>query len=219
MEKIKVGIYGYGNLGKGVEIAIKNNPDMELKGIFTRREPSSLKTIYSDSPVYNVSDAPNMKDEIDVMILCGGSATDLPVQGPEVCTMFNTVDSFDTHAKIPEYFANMDKTAKSANTLALISCGWDPGLFSLNRSLLESILPTGENYVFYGRGLSQGHSDAIRRLNGVKNAVQYTVPYDEAVNKVRNGENPNFASVREVMWRECFVVLEDGADQIGRAHV
>lgn len=212
MEKIKIGIYGYGNLGKGVEIAIKNNPDMELKGIFTRREPSTLKTIYSDSPVFNVSDAPKMKDEIDVMILCGGSATDLPVQGPEVCAIFNTVDSFDTHAKIPEYFASMDKVAKEANTLALISCGWDPGLFSVNRALLESILPNGENYVFYGRGLSQGHSDAIRRLNGVKNAVQYTVPYDEAVAKVRNGENPEFKSVREVMWRECFVVLEDGAD-------
>lgn len=212
MDKIRIGVYGYGNLGKGVEIAIKNNPDMELKGIFTRREPSSLKTVYSDSPVFNVSEAPNMKNEIDVMILCGGSATDLPVQGPEVCTMFNTVDSFDTHAKIPEYFEKMNATAKSAGTLALISCGWDPGLFSLNRSILESILPTGENYVFYGRGLSQGHSDAIRRLNGVKNAVQYTVPYDEAVNKVRNGENPEFASVREVMWRECFVVLEDGAD-------
>lgn len=212
MEKIKIGIYGYGNLGKGVEIAIKSNPDMELKGIFTRRDPSSLKTVYSDSPVYNVVDAPKMKDEIDVMILCGGSATDLPVQGPEVCSMFNTVDSFDTHAKVPEYFASMDETAKKANTLALISCGWDPGLFSVNRALFESILPNGENYVFYGRGLSQGHSDAIRRLNGVKNAVQYTVPYDEAVRKVRNGENPEFSSVREVMWRECFVVLEDGAD-------
>ena len=147
------------------------------------------------------------------MILCGGSATDLPVQTPEVAKLFNTVDSFDTHAKIPEYFASVDKEAKDTNHLSLISCGWDPGLFSLNRALLESILPNGTNYVFYGRGLSQGHSDAIRRIKGVKNAVQYTVPYDESVEKVRNGENPKFESVREVMWRECFVVLEDGTDE------
>ena len=145
------------------------------------------------------------------MILCGGSATDLPQQGPDVCSMFNTVDSYDTHAKIPEYFASMDNIAKKSNTLALISCGWDPGLFSLNRSLLESILPIGENYVFYGKGLSQGHSDAIRRIKGVKNAVQYTVPYEDSVEKVRNGKNPHFSSVREVMWRECFVVLDDDA--------
>lgn len=212
MDKIKIGIYGYGNLGKGVEIAISNNPDMELAGIFTRRVPSTLTTIYPNSPVFSVDDAPKMKEDIDVMILCGGSATDLPIQGPKVCSMFNTVDSFDTHAKIPEYFSSMNEIAKKANTLSLISCGWDPGLFSLNRSLLESILPTGESYVFYGRGLSQGHSDAIRRIEGVKNAVQYTVPYEEAVKKVRDGENPHFSSVREVMWRECFVVLEDGAD-------
>lgn len=153
-----------------------------------------------------------MKDKIDVMILCSGSATDLPVQGPMVASMFNTVDSFDTHAKIPEYFSSINSAAKASNTLSLISCGWDPGLFSLNRSLLESVLPLGENYVFYGRGLSQGHSDAVRRIPGVKNAVQYTVPYKEAVAKVRNGENPNFSSVREVMWRECFVVLEDEAN-------
>jgi len=212
MDKIKIGIYGYGNLGKGVEIAIHNNPDMELVGIFTRREPNSISTLYKDSKVYSVSDAYKMKNNIDVMILCGGSATDLPKQGPNICSIFNTVDSYDTHAKIPEYFEAMNSSAKKANTLALISCGWDPGLFSLNRSLLESILPTGENYVFYGKGLSQGHSDAIRRIEGVKNAVQYTVPYDESVEKVRNGQNPHFASVREVMWRECFVVLEDGAD-------
>lgn len=212
MEKTRVGIYGYGNLGKGVEIAIKNNPDMKLVGIFTRRDPATLTPVYSDSKVFNVLEAPKMKDKIDVMILCGGSATDLPKQGPEVCSMFNTIDSFDTHKKIPEYYAKMDEIAQKAETLALISCGWDPGLFSVNRALLESVLPMGENYVFYGRGLSQGHSDAIRRLNGVKNAVQYTVPYDEAVRKVRNGENPQFESVREVMWRECFVVLEEGAD-------
>lgn len=212
MNKIRIGIDGYGNLGKGAEIAVHNNPDMELVGIFTRRDPSILTPIYKDSPVYSINEASKMKDDIDVMILCGGSATDLPVQGPEMSAMFNTVDSFDTHAKIPEYFASMDEVATKSNTLSLISCGWDPGLFSLNRSLLESILPTGENYVFYGRGLSQGHSDAIRRIEGVKNAVQYTVPYEEAVEKVRNGENPHFASSREVMWRECFVVLEDNAN-------
>lgn len=213
MEKIRIGIYGYGNLGKGVETAIYNNKDMELVGVFTRRNPSTVKTLHDNVKVYHVDDAKNMKDKIDVMILCGGSATDLPVQTPEVAKLFNTVDSFDTHAKIPEYFASVDKEAKDTNHLSLISCGWDPGLFSLNRALLESILPNGTNYVFYGRGLSQGHSDAIRRIKGVKNAVQYTVPYDESVEKVRNGENPKFESVREVMWRECFVVLEDGTDE------
>lgn len=213
MEKIRIGIYGYGNLGKGVETAIYNNKDIELVGIFTRRNPSSVKALHDDVKIYHVDDAKNMKDKIDVMILCGGSATDLPEQTPEVAKMFNTVDSFDTHAKIPEYFASVNKEAKDANHLSLISCGWDPGLFSLNRALLEAILPNGTNYVFYGRGLSQGHSDAIRRIKGVKNAVQYTVPYDESVEKVRNGENPKFESVREVMWRECFVVLEDGTDE------
>ena len=212
MNKIKIGIYGYGNLGKGVEIAIHNNPDMELVGIFTRRAPDTLSPLFNDSKVFSINDVHKMKDNIDVMILCGGSATDLPKQGPDICSMFNTIDSFDNHAKIPEYFASMDNIAKKSNTLALISCGWDPGLFSLNRSLLESILPTGENYVFYGRGLSQGHSDAIRRIEGVKNAVQYTVPYEDSVEKVRTGKNPKFSSVREVMWRECYVVLEDGAD-------
>lgn len=212
MDKIKIGIYGYGNLGKGVELAIHNNPDMQLVGIFTRRNPNSLLPLYKDSKVFSINDVHKMEDDIDVMILCGGSATDLPEQGPSVCSMFNTIDSFDTHAKIPEYFALMDETAKKSNTLALISCGWDPGLFSLNRCLLESVLPTGENYVFYGRGLSQGHSDALRRINGVKNAVQYTVPYEDSVEKVRTGKNPHFSSAREVMWRECFVVLEDGAN-------
>lgn len=213
MEKIRIGIYGYGNLGKGVETAIYNNKDIELVGIFTRRNPSSVKALHDDVKIYHVDDAKNMKDKIDVMILCGGSATDLPEQTPEIAKMFNTVDSFDTHAKIPKYFASVNKEAKDANHLSLISCGWDPGLFSLNRALLEAILPNGTNYVFYGRGLSQGHSDAIRRIKGVKNAVQYTVPYDESVEKVRNGENPKFESVREVMWRECFVVLEDGTDE------
>ena len=213
MEKIKIGIYGYGNLGKGVELALKNNPDMQLVGIFTRRNPTDVHALFDDTQVFSVDDAEKMKDKIDVMILCGGSATDLPEQGPKVCKLFNTVDSFDTHAKIPEYFSKMNSVALESNTLALISCGWDPGLFSLNRSLLESVLPNGNNYVFYGRGLSQGHSDALRRIKGVKNAVQYTVPYDEAVQKVRDGENPEFASVRETMWRECFVVLEEGADK------
>ena len=212
MEKIKIGIYGYGNLGKGVEIAIYNNPDMELIGIFTRRDPSTLTPIHSDVKVYSTSDVENFKDKIDIMILCGGSATDLPVQGPDMASLFNTVDSFDTHAKIPEYFDSVDKCAKKSNNLSLISCGWDPGLFSLNRALLEAVLPCGNNYVFYGRGLSQGHSDAVRRIKGVKTAVQYTVPYEEAVDKVRNGENPKFSSIRETMWRECFVVLEDGAN-------
>ena len=210
MNKIKIGIYGYGNLGKGVEIAVHNNSDMELVGIFTRRNPNTITTLYDNSKVYSTDQIHKMVNLIDVMILCGGSATDLPQQTPNVCSMFNTVDSFDTHAKIPEYFASIDKIAKNSNTLALISCGWDPGLFSLNRSLFESILPNGENYVFFGKGLSQGHSDAIRRIEGVKNAVQYTVPYEDAVDKVRTGKNPHFSSVREVMWRECFVVLEDG---------
>lgn len=212
MDKIKIGIYGYGNLGKGVELAIQSNPDMELTGIFTRRDPETLTPIFKNSKVFSINDAKKMKNNIDIMILCGGSATDLPHQGPEMCSMFNTIDSYDTHAKIPEYFNSMDEIAKKSDTLSLISCGWDPGLFSLNRSLLESILPNGENYVFYGKGLSQGHSDAIRRIQGVKNAVQYTIPYEEAVEKVRTGKNPHFSSVREVMWRECFVVLEDGYD-------
>lgn len=213
MDNIKIGIYGYGNLGKGVEIAIHHNPDMKLVGIFTRRDTNSFQPIFKDSPVFKAEEAFAKKNEIDVMILCGGSATDLPIQGPKLASYFNTIDSFDTHAKIPEYFASMDKVAKSSNNLSLISCGWDPGLFSLNRSLFESILPTGENYVFYGKGLSQGHSDAIRRIKGVKDAVQYTVPYEDAVEKVRTGKNPHFNSIKEVMWRECFVVLENEAKE------
>lgn len=213
MEKIRIGIYGYGNLGKGVETAIKNNPDMELVGVFTRRDPKTIKTINKETNVYGTDEVSNMKDKIDVMILCGGSATDLPVQTPEMASMFNVVDSFDNHANIPLHFNNVDKVAKENNKLALISCGWDPGLFSLNRALFEAVLPIGTNYVFYGRGLSQGHSDAVRRIRGVKKAVQYTVPYEESVRKVRNGEEPQFSSVREVMWRECFVVLDDNVDE------
>lgn len=213
MEKIRIGIYGYGNLGKGVETAIKNNPDMELVGVFTRRDPKTIKTINKETNVYGTDEVSNMKDKIDVMILCGGSATDLPVQTPEMASMFNVVDSFDNHANIPLHFNNVDKVAKENNKLALISCGWDPGLFSLNRALFEAVLPIGTNYVFYGRGLSQGHSDAVRRIKGVKKAVQYTVPYEESVRKVRNGEEPQFSSVREVMWRECFVVLDENANE------
>ena len=171
MDKIRIGIYGYGNLGKGVEIAVNHTSDMTLAGIFTRRDPNSIETLFSTSKVFSVNDAYKMKDDIDIMILCGGSATDLPEQGPTLCSIFNTIDSYDTHAKIPEYFSSIDEIAKNSNKLSLISCGWDPGLFSLNRCLFESILPNGENYVFYGKGLSQGHSDAIRRIKGVKNAV------------------------------------------------
>lgn len=211
MEKIKIGILGYGNLGKGVEIACRQHPDMQLVGVFTRRNPKELETI-TGVPVYSVRDVEAMQGKIDVMILCGGSATDLPEQGPRYVKWFHTIDSFDTHAKVPEYLKNMDSVAKESGHLAIACVGWDPGLFSLQRLLLESVLPEGNSYVFYGRGLSQGHSDAVRRIEGVKNAVQYTVPYEEAVEKVRRGENPQFVSVGETMWRECFVVLEEGAD-------
>lgn len=213
MKKIKIGIYGYGNLGKGVELAIHNNPDMELVGIFSRRNPENVTTIFESSKVFSSLEVESFKDKIDIMILCVGSATDLPIIGPELSKLFSTIDSFDTHAKIYDYYNDMNNTAKEHNNLALVSCGWDPGLFSINRSLLESILPNGENYVFYGRGLSQGHSDAIRRIDGVKYAVQYTVPYEDAINQVREGKNPHFNSVREMMWRECFVVLEENANK------
>ena len=212
MEKIKIGIYGYGNLGKGVELAISNNSDMKLAGIFTRRNPSSIKPLFSETKVFSVNDTENMKDEIDIMILCGGSATDLPVQGPKLASLFHTVDSFDTHAKIPEYFASMHEASSSTGHLSLISCGWDPGLFSLNRTLLESVLPNGNQYVLYGKGVSQGHSDAIRKIPGVKNAVQYTVPYEESIQKIKKEQNVIFNSAKELMWRECFVVLDDNAD-------
>lgn len=212
MDKIRIGIVGYGNLGKGVEMAIKQNDDMELVGVFTRRNPDTISLNTENAKVYSIDDAKNMKDAIDVILLCGGSATDIPVQGPELAAMFHTIDSFDTHAKIPEYFSHMDTVSKENGHLSIICVGWDPGLFSLNRAILESVLPNGKSYVFYGRGLSQGHSDAVRRINGVKNAVQYTVPYEKAVDAVRNGEEPDFQSAGDRMWRECFVVLEDGAD-------
>jgi len=207
---IRIGILGYGNLGKGIEAGIKYNSDMELVAIFTRRNPKDLKT-YTDTKVVSVEEIENWKDKIDVMILCGGSATDLPIQSPQYAKMFNIVDSFDTHAKIPEHFKNVDIAAKEGKKVALISCGWDPGAFSLNRLMAESFLPQGNTYTFWGTGVSQGHSDAIRRIEGVKNAVQYTVPIEDAINRVRNGENPDL-STREKHLRECYVVLEDGAD-------
>ena len=207
---IRIGILGYGNLGKGTEIAIKQNLDMELVAVFTRRNPGDLKTV-TNVPVINIQEIEQWKDKIDVMILCGGSATDLPKQGPKYAEMFNTIDSYDTHANVPEYYANVNEQAKKGGKLSIISVGWDPGLFSLNRLYAEAILPIGNTYTFWGRGVSQGHSDAIRRIEGVKNAVQYTIPIEEAVEAVRAGSNPNLTT-REKHLRECYVVLEDGAD-------
>ncbi len=212
MRKIRIGIVGYGNLGRGVEAAISQNPDMELVGVFTRREPSSIHIHTEGVTVFHVNEAVNFKGEIDVMILCGGSATDLPEQVPYFAQWFHTIDSFDTHAKIPEFFDVVDQAAQENGRVSIISVGWDPGLFSLNRLLGESVLPAGSTYTFWGDGLSQGHSDAVRRINGVKHAVQYTLPVKEAVERVRNGENPEL-STREKHARECWVVLEDGADQ------
>ena len=208
--KIRIGIMGYGNLGKGVELAVRDNDDMELVAIFTRRDPSTIKT-YTDACVVSADKVLEYKDKIDVMILCGGSATDLMTQTPKYASMFNVVDSFDTHAKIYEHFNNVNKAALDNKKLALISCGWDPGAFSLNRLMAESFLSDGNTYTFWGTGVSQGHSDAIRRIDGVKNAIQYTVPIEDAIRKVRNGENPEL-SVREKHLRRCYVVLEDGAD-------
>ena len=199
---IRVGILGYGNLGKGIECAVKNNPDMELKAVFTRRNPADVKILTEGVSVYHVDEAISKKDEIDVLILCGGSATDLPEQ----------VDSFDTHARIPEHFANVDKSAKEGGNVAVISCGWDPGMFSLNRLYANAILPGGNDYTFWGKGVSQGHSDAIRRVEGVKNGKQYTIPVEAALNAVRNGENPELTT-RQKHIRECFVVAEEGADK------
>lgn len=208
---IKIGILGYGNLGRGVECAIKQNPDMELVAVFTRRNPESLSILTKEASVCSISEAADWKDKIDVMILCGGSATDLPSQTPEFASMFNVVDSFDTHARIPEHFENVENAAKAAGKLGIISVGWDPGMFSLNRMYANAILPQGEDYTFWGKGVSQGHSDAIRRIEGVKDAKQYTIPVETALQAVRNGENPQL-STREKHTRECFVVLEEGAD-------
>ena len=209
---IRIGIYGYGNLGKGIECAIHQNPDMELVAVFTRRDPSTVKTVFQGVTVVSASDVADYADKIDVMVLCGGSATDLPVQTPELAKTFNVVDSFDTHARIPEHFANVDKEAKASGKVAIISVGWDPGLFSLNRLYAESILPDGNSYTFWGKGISQGHSDAIRRIDGVVDARQYTVPVPAAIESVRNGENPELTT-RMKHTRECYVVAAEGADK------
>ena len=208
---IKIGILGYGNLGKGVECAIKHNPDMELKAVYTRRDPSSLSILTEGAKVYSVADAPAMKDEIDVLIICGGSATDLPKQTPEMAKYFNVINSFDTHAKIPEHFEAVDKAAKESGHIGLISVGWDPGMFSLNRLYANAVLPGGKDYTFWGKGVSQGHSDAIRRIAGVKDARQYTIPVDSALEAVRSGSEPELTT-RQKHTRECFVVAEEGAD-------
>lgn len=211
MDKIRIGIVGYGNIGKGVELAIARNEDMELKAVFTRRAPDSVKILTDSVLVKHMDALLSMKEEIDVLVLCGGSATDLPVMGPEIVKNFNIIDSFDTHARIPEYFENVDKSAKEGGKIGIISVGWDPGLFSLNRLYAEAILPQGSTYTFWGKGVSQGHSDAIRRVEGVKNAIQYTVPIDDAVNCVRSGAAPELTT-REKHLRECYVVPEEGAD-------
>ena len=212
MSKIKIGIVGYGNIGRGVEQAIKRNEDMELAAVFTRRDPASVKVATEGAKVVHMDDMLSMKGDVDVMVLCGGSATDLPVMGPEIAADFNTIDSFDTHAKIPEYFANVDKAAKEGNNISIISVGWDPGMFSLNRLYAESILVQGSTYTFWGKGVSQGHSDAIRRIPGVKNAIQYTVPVDEAVDQVRSGSEPKLTT-RDKHTRECYVVAQEGANK------
>lgn len=207
-KQISIGIVGYGNLGRGVEAAIRQNPDLRLEAVFTRRNPGS---VHADSPMVSIADIQSYQGKIDVLILCGGSATDLPEQGPALAKLFNTVDSFDTHARIPEYYAEVDASARAAGTVSVISTGWDPGLFSLNRLLAEAVLPQGNEYTFWGKGVSQGHSDAIRRVKGVKNGIQYTIPREEAVERVRSGEYPVLAT-RDKHLRECFVVAEEGAD-------
>lgn len=208
---IRIGIVGYGNLGKGVECAVSKNPDMELVGVFTRRNPENLKLAAPGVKAYSLDDAKNMTDKIDVMIICGGSATDLPEMTPELAKYFNVLDSFDTHANIPVHFSNVDKSAKENKKVAIISLGWDPGMFSLNRLYANAVLPNGNDYTFWGKGVSQGHSDAIRRIEGVLDAKQYTIPIEKALERVRSGENPNL-SVREKHLRECFVVAKEGAD-------
>ena len=208
---IRIGIFGYGNLGRGVESAIRQNSDMELAAVFTRRDPATVKLQTENIPVYHTDSVLDHKDEIDVMILCGGSATDLPVQTPELAKSFNVVDSFDTHARIPEHFANVDKSASESGKVALISVGWDPGMFSLNRMYASAILPDGKDYTFWGKGVSQGHSDAVRRIEGVLDAKQYTIPVEEALEAVRSGSAPELTT-RQKHIRECFVVAKEGAD-------
>ena len=208
---IRIGILGYGNLGRGVECAIKHNPDLELVAVFTRRAPETVKILTETAAVYSVNDAEKMKDKIDVLIICGGSATDLPKQTPEYAKMFNVIDSFDTHARIPEHFDSVDAAAKESGHIGIISVGWDPGMFSLNRLYANAILTNGKDYTFWGKGVSQGHSDAVRRIKGVKDAKQYTIPVEAALEAVRNGENPDLTT-RQKHTRECFVVAEEGAD-------
>ena len=207
----RIAVMGYGNLGRGVEIAVKEAPDMELVAVFTRRDPASVKIMTENVPVVKVTEIENWKDKIDVLIICGGSATDLPEMTPKYAKMFNVIDSFDTHARIPEHFANVDASAKEAGKIAVISCGWDPGMFSLARVYSNAILPDGKDYTFSGKGVSQGHSDAIRRIDGVKNAKQYTIPVESALEAVRSGSQPTLTT-RQKHTRECFVVLEEGAD-------
>ncbi len=208
---IRIGIYGYGNLGRGIESAVAQAKDMTLSAVFTRRSPEALKINTAGVPVYSASSAAEHADEIDVMIMCGGSATDLPEQTPAMAKLFNVVDSFDTHARIPEHFENVDRAAKEAGKVALISVGWDPGMFSLNRLYSSAILPDGKDYTFWGKGVSQGHSDAIRRIEGVVDAKQYTIPVEAALEAVRSGSQPEL-STRQKHTRECFVVAADGAD-------
>ena len=208
---IRVGILGYGNLGKGVEAALAQNEDMQLVGVFTRRSPETVSVRTQGVPVYHCDKLADMKNDIDVLILCGGSATDLPKQTPVYAEMFNVIDSFDTHARIPEHFANVDTKAKAAGTTCIISCGWDPGMFSVNRLYANCILPEGQDYTFWGKGVSQGHSDAVRRIEGVADCRQYTIPVPAAMDAVRAGENPEL-STREKHTRECFVVAKEGAD-------
>ncbi len=209
---IRIGIMGYGNLGRGIECAIRQNPDMELVAVFTRRSPETVRILTPCVPVYHVDAATEKKDAIDVLILCGGSATDLPMQTPEYAKHFTVIDSFDTHAKIPEHFSAVDTAAQAGGNVAVISCGWDPGMFSINRLYAGAILPEGKDYTFWGKGVSQGHSDAIRRIEGVIDAKQYTIPIDTALQAVRSGETPDF-TVREKHLRECFVVAADDADK------
>ncbi len=209
---MKIGIYGYGNLGKGVECAVRQNPDTELVAVFTRRDPSSVSIMTESAKVVHADDVLDYKDKIDVLIICGGSATDLPVMTPALAESFNVIDSFDTHAKIPEHFRNVDAAARKNGNIALISAGWDPGMFSVNRLMAAAILPEGKDYTFWGRGVSQGHSDAIRRIDGVIDARQYTVPVESAMDSVRRGENPEL-TVRQKHTRECFVVAEENADK------
>ena len=210
--EIKIAILGYGNLGRGIESAIHQNDDLKLVAVFSRRDPATVQISSPDVPVYHIDEILNHKDNIDILILCGGSATDLPAQTPEYAKYFSVIDSFDTHAKIPEHFSNVDKSAKENGNLAIISAGWDPGMFSINRLYASAILPDGKDYTFWGKGVSQGHSDAIRRIKGVLDAKQYTIPKDKALEQVRSGSSPDLTT-REKHLRECFVVAEEGADK------